>query len=562
MNSAALLFFSPRTLSPLRRSATCSLFIREKSTHSSHDRRNVVHNHPRNVALLASASIGAYCLYKLYTDQHVLADAHHQDPAVEAPPDVGSIRSGLKYYTADEVSRHKSKDTGIWVTYKSGVYDITSFVDGHPGGNIILLAAGGSIEPFWNIYQIHKDENILSMLEELRIGNIEASQTENRSALSSDPWAKEPRRSPLLTVRSERPFNAESPISDLSSKAITPNDVFFVRNHLPVPLVDPSTYSLLIKGIGIPETIILTLDEIKRLPKSSVTMTIQCAGNRRSEMNQVKPVQGLSWSKGAISTATWSGVKLTDLLSHYKVDTRSPSLKHVQFVGLDRDPIKGNQYGASVPSCRVLNEANDVIIAYEMNGEEIPRDHGYPLRVVLPGIVGARQVKWLSEIILSSEESKSHWQTSDYKGFNSSTDSSTADYSKSHAIQDYPVQSAICTPSDNSTVKVSPDGTIEVTGYAWSGGGRGIIRVDVSPDNGVTWYEARLNSPPSDLYSQWQWSQWRAKIPAIGGHRLTIVCKATDSSYNTQPEKFDAVWNFRGFLGNAWNRINVQLTDG
>lgn len=508
--------------------------------------------------------ISSLTAYKLLTKSDVLADTSKDQPESDENDisSFGNEITGLTVYTKEDVSKHKSKENRIWVTYKSGVYDITDFVEVHPGGEVILLAAGDSIDPYWDVYQMHKCKNVLEMLEEYRIGNFKNdTQTDSGKEKTSDPWSNEPVRSPKLIVRSVKPFNAESPLDTLVESHTTPNDLFFVRNHLPVPIVDPVTYRLEIKGIGVEKPISLTLNELKtRFPKTSVTMTIQCAGNRRSEMDKVKPVKGLYWSKGAISTATWTGVKLTDLLDYYKIKVSPESIKHVHFVGLDKDPLKGNQYGASVPSFRTLDEKSDVVIAYEMNGQPIPRDHGYPVRAIIPGVVGARQVKWLSEIILSNEESQSHWQHADYKGFHPSIDATNADYNKSVAIQDYPVQSAICVPEDESSVKVESDGTILVKGYAWSGGGRGIIRVDVSPDDGKTWFEAQLiGKNDRSLYRNWAWTQWQVKVP-VGKKtdQLKLVCKATDSSYCTQPESFEGIWNFRGVLSNAWNRIKVK----
>ena len=542
-------------------SSSCRFWQQKRRFSSSNARLN---RQSKPLVVSAVVGVGSFALWKLFTKSSVLAEVPNESQASEEDlSSYGNLREGLAFYTEEEVSKHKNKTDRIWVTYKSGVYDITDFVEVHPGGELILMAAGGSVEPFWDVYQLHNTANILEMLEEFRIGNFKSDGKSKRAKSTGDPWANEPFRSPQLTVRSVKPFNAESPLDALVDSFTTPNELFFVRNHLPVPTVDESTYRLEIKGLGVAKPISLTLNELKtRFPKTSVTMTIQCAGNRRSEMDKVKPVKGLFWGKGAISTATWTGVRLTDLLDFYGVKRSEESIKHVHFIGLDQDPLQGNRYGASVPAFRVLDPKSDVLIAYEMNGRTIPRDHGYPVRAIIPGVVGARQVKWLGEIVLSDKENDSHWQHSDYKGFHPSIDASNADYSKSVAIQEYPIQSAICTPQDGSVVQVEADGAILVKGYAWSGGGRGIIRVDVSPDDGASWLEAELlTQNDRSLYRNWAWTQWQVRLPVPKGQSgLKIVCKATDSSYCGQPESFEGIWNFRGVLGNAWNRIQVKCS--
>lgn len=126
-----------------------------------------------------------------------------------------------------------------------------------------------------------------------------------------------------------------------------------------------------------------------------------------------------------------------------------------------------------------MDPRGDVILAYEMNGQLLPLDHGFPLRVICPGIVGARNVKWLSRITISTAESDSHWQQNDYKGFSPSTDWHDVDFSASPPIQNMPVTSAICNPAQNQNVSINENGCITVQGYAWSGGGSQIIRVNI-----------------------------------------------------------------------------------
>lgn len=230
------------------------------------------------------------------------------------------------------------------------------------------------------------------------------------------------------------------------------------------------------------------------------------------------------------------------------------------------DPMS-THYAASIPLFKAMDPRGDVILAYEMNGQPLSRDHGYPIRAICPGIVGARNVKWLGRIVVSDSESDSHWQQNDYKGFSPSTDWDTVDFTKSPAIQNMPVTSAICQPMPDECVYIDETGKLTVKGYAWSGGGSKIVRVDVTADGGKSWHVARLqhaeaeNEDASTLNGRnWAWSIWTADIPINGDvDTVEIWSKAVDSDYNVQPEQFNNIWNLRGVLSNAYSRISVKL---
>lgn len=231
--------------------------------------------------------------------------------------------------------------------------------------------------------------------------------------------------------------------------------------------------------------------------------------------------------------------------------------QHIQFEGADHD-ITGSSYGASISVNSALSSEKDVLVAYEMNGVPIPRDHGFPVRLVAPGVVGARNVKWLKKIISSKEESLSHWQQNDYKGFSPSVDWDTVDFKSAPAIQELPVTSAICEPAEGAVISAD-EGEISLKGYAWSGGGRGIVRVDVSLDDGKTWHVAKLEGEDK-LERAWAWKLWQATLPLPEGKNSLQICvKAVDSSYNSQPESVAPIWNLRGVLSNAWHRVNVKV---
>ncbi len=469
----------------------------------------------------------------------------------------GTRKHNLPVYRKSDVCTHNTPDKQIWVTYRHGVYDITDWVAMHPGGNKILLAAGKPLEKFFSTYGVHMSDHVLNIMEEYRIGNRHPDDMKENCKDMNDPYMYDPNRHPALKINSEKPFNAETPAQLLIDNYHTPNDLFFVRNHLPVPEVDPNKFRVEITGKGIKQPIVLSIDDLKKkFQIYTITGAVQCAGNRREEMSKVKAVKGLSWGTSAISNAQWTGVRLCDVLKCAGIQDDN-QIEHVIFQGMDKD-IEGLPYEASIPSETALDPRKDVLLAFEMNGEPLPLDHGYPLRAMVPGVVGARQVKWLNKIILSEKESQSHWQVNDYKSFHPSIDWNNVDFSKSVAIHEYPIQSAICEPVDGDTLEGADEVTVK--GYAWSGGGRGIIRVDVSIDGGQTWTNADLHKTAQPLHREWGWTIWEVDVP-IPQHldKLDITCKAVDTSHGTQPETPVGIWNLRGLCNNAWHHVQVSI---
>ncbi|XP_031843225.2 sulfite oxidase [Nomia melanderi] len=498
---------------------------------------------------LGTSILAVCCYYIFRKETHALIKHNAQ---------CGEFNPNLKTYTLEEVGKHDNKKNRVWVTFKQGVYDITDFIDKHPGGpSKIIMAAGSSIEPFWAIFSNHNTSEIYELLESMRIGNISKVDALANKTDENDPYSKEPQRHKALKVNGSKPFCAEPPSSLLVESFITPIDLFYVRNHLPVPEIDLKTYSI---ELAVEETTqrCFSFEDIKKYPKYTITTAIMCGGNRRSEMAQEKPLKGLSWGIGAVGNATWTGVRLCDILKDLKIN--EDDYNHVQFEGYDLDP-SGTPYGASIPISKAMDPRADVILAYEMNGQSIPRDHGFPIRVIVPGVVGARNVKWLGKIIVSKEESHSQWQQGDYKGFSPSTNWDNVDFSKAPAIQEMPVISAICTPEPLERIKVK-NGKINVKGYAWSGGGKRIIRVDVTNDQGLTWHTANLDAEDKNAKEgrYWSWTLWSVDLPVNKDWQESeIWAKAVDASYNVQPESFKHIWNLRGFLCNAYHKVKVIL---
>ncbi|GAX86517.1 hypothetical protein CEUSTIGMA_g13924.t1, partial [Chlamydomonas eustigma] len=202
------------------------------------------------------------------------------------------------------------------------------------------------------------------------------------------------------------------------------------------------------------------------------------------------------------------------------------------------------------------------LLAWEMNGQPLTRDHGFPLRAVVPGIIGARNVKWLSTVVASAEESDSFWQKKDYKPFSPGVDWDNVDWDSAAAIQEAPITSAVCEPEPGSEIYLS-DGEITTKGYAWSGGGRDVIRVDVSADGGKTWHVAKLQKLNQRPGRAWAWSIWEATLPLPEGvkvgDKVELVCRAVDDNCCAQPDGVEGLWNMRGVLNNAWHRLHLTV---
>lgn len=565
----------------------------------------------------------------------------------------------LPVYSRAQVAEHNSIEKGVWVVFEGRVYDVTHFVSLHPGGAKILLAAGSSVEPFWRLYAQHRKPYVLQLLRKYKIGRLDpveaAALQKELASQATDPFALDPIRDAQLLVRSLKPFNAETPSDLLTASYLTPQDVLFTRNHLPVPKIDADTYSLSIDGEGLHSQLTLEhLQDTSRFKQHSVVSAIQCAGNRRGAMSRSKPSRGLDWGPGAIGNGEWGGVLLRDVLLSLGVseaDVVKGKYRHVRFEGLDRDPSGASPsstspastapsatsdtgYGASIPIDIAMDPRRQVMLAWSYNGEDLTPDHGYPLRVIVPGVVAARQVKWLGRISLSSDESETVWQRSDYKAFPPWQNWDNVDPESMPALQDMPVSSAITHPHEGYTVAIpasaamqaalgnfspsqlqpvpssqlgrqappssssaSPQlATVPVQGWAWSGGGRAITRVDLSTDNGCSWLPANITHRPHDtspsLTQSFGWSLWEADVPipphlqrtlierqmaaASVSSRLvlpkdgippshqepvtmSIAVKAIDSACNTQPESPLHIWNYRGISNNAWGKVNVKL---
>jgi sulfite oxidase len=351
-----------------------------------------------------------------------------------------------------------------------------------------------------------------------------------------------------LVTRQESPLNAEPRLGRLVQSWVTPTRYFYIRSHGTRPAVDAGGYQLSIEGL-VDRPFSLTLEDLEKLSGTSIAATLQCAGNRRLEHSRVKPVGGVQWDAGAIGTAEWTGVRLSDLLK--KAGLKSGA-KHLWFEGLDTVTLKDKQtaFGGGVPIEKAMRP--ETIVALEMNGRPLSREHGFPARTLVPGYIGARSVKWLRRIVVSDRPSENNFVARDYKMFPPEATPETVKPEAYEPIYGMVLGSAICSPGPEEKLSA---GAIKVRGYAIPPGDPvgGISRVEVSADAGKSWVDAKiLGGQPA-----FTWRLWEAEVRIPAGESILVV-RATDASGRTQPEK--AAWNFKGYLNDSWHRVKISAS--
>jgi sulfite oxidase len=352
-----------------------------------------------------------------------------------------------------------------------------------------------------------------------------------------------------MTVRGQSPFNAEPPASVLAGGVITALDAFYSRNHGPFPDIAPEQWRLTVGGM-VDKPLTVTYDELtSRFSAHSVVATLACAGNRRAELLKVRPIPGKDpWAHGAISTAEWRGARLADVLDAAGVHHHDGL--HVAFAAPDVAPeaVPVQSYGSSIPLSKALSA--DVLLAWEMNSEPLPRVHGGPVRVVVPGYVGARSVKWVTAITVQPVPSGNYFQALDYRILPPEADPDTAEPGEGISLSSLPLNCDILVPGDDEEI---PAGPLTIRGWALAGVGRGIGRVDVSLDQGRSWRQADLQP----VISQWAWRLWSLTVQVQPGP-LSVTARAWDDTGATQPESPAHLWNPRGYANNAWAHINAS----
>ncbi len=356
-----------------------------------------------------------------------------------------------------------------------------------------------------------------------------------------------------MIVRDRMPFNAEAPASVLIADEITCLDAFYARNHGPFPDIAVERWRLRVNGM-VEKPLELTYEQLTtEFDAHSVVATLACAGNRRAELLRVRPIPGKDpWARGAISTAEWHGARLSDVLeaAGVRLDVASHVALAAPVVAQEARPVQ--PYGSSIP----LNKATsaEVLLAWQMNGRPRPRIHGGPVRVVVPGYIGARSVKWVNTVTVQNVPSLNYFQAIDYRLLPPETDADTVAPGEGIPLSSLPLNCDILEPADGEHVA---GGRCAIRGYALAGDGREIARVDVSVDDGGSWRQADLETASNP----WTWRFWSLSVDIEPGP-LTVTARAWDDIGTTQPESTASLWNPRGYGNNAWARIALTAEGG
>jgi sulfite oxidase len=353
-----------------------------------------------------------------------------------------------------------------------------------------------------------------------------------------------------MIVRTQVPYNAEPPPSVLASSEITPVDAFYARNHGPIPDIAVEHWQLTVDGL-VDKPLTLSYEDLTtNLPQHWVIATLACAGNRRAELLRVRPMPGKApWEHGAISTAEWRGVRLSDVLNAAGVHPDDGL--HVAFdapdVAQEARPVQ--PFGGSIPLRKAMSA--EVLLAWQMNGKALPRAHGGPVRVVVPGYIGARSVKWVTAVTVQAVPSQNYFQALDYRLLPPEADADTVGPGEGISLSSLELNCDILVPTDGDQV---PPGLLTIRGYGIACDGHSVERVDVSLDAGHTWRQAHLSRAPS----QWAWRPWSLTVDVKPGP-LSITARAWDDTGMLQPESAESLWNPRGYGNDAWARIEITI---
>ncbi|KAG8464526.1 hypothetical protein KFE25_009894 [Diacronema lutheri] len=400
---------------------------------------------------------------------------------------------------------------------------------------------------------------------------------DERDKGTPDDWI--PRHPELVRLTGLHPFNCEPPLSLCMAQGfICPPQLHYVRNHGAVPVKTPTAearqrvwdeWRVAVVGL-VDKPLNVSMADLQRLPLRQLPVLLVCAGNRRKEQNMVKQTIGFSWGPTAWATTIWGGCRLADLLRAAGVRDDPEGKLHVHFRGPTGELPKGDDgsYGTSIPLHRALDPANDVLVAWEQNGRALTPDHGFPVRLIIPGYIGGRMIKWLAHIEVAPAESSNFYHFMDNRVLpvGVTPESATAEgwwYKPEYIINELNTNSAMASPAHDETLRVTPDAlageTYTIRGYAYAGGGKKVIRAEISLDGGVTWEGGVVSHPetPTEYGRYWCHALWSFDVSVarlLGAKE--VCCRAWDSHMNTQPNHL--TWNVMGMLNNPIFRVRIH----
>ena len=328
-----------------------------------------------------------------------------------------------------------------------------------------------------------------------------------------------------LIVREEKPLNLEMPFSDVNG-FYTPNELFYVRCHFPIPEIAVANWRLQVEG-EVAAPFELSYDELLSMEPRSIAATLECAGNNRIFLEP--KVKGVQWGLGAVGNASWTGVPLSTILDRAKIKT---SAIEVILEGADEGKVEKTPPPAGkISFCRSLpitKARADVLIAYEMNGEKLSATHGFPVRAIVPGWYAMASVKWLRRIVVTEKPFNGYYQSLDYTYWDRSGAFPTLT-----PLAEQQMKAEIARPENGEII--SADSTYRIHGAAW-GGAADLTSVEISLDVGATWNAAQLlNDSVKNAWRLWEYN-WRT--PKEAG-KQTLMARAIDSRGQTQPFEHD-----------------------
>lgn len=350
-----------------------------------------------------------------------------------------------------------------------------------------------------------------------------------------------------LTLLNDRPLNAETP-PELLDDAITPTARHFIRNNgIPPEDADPATWTLTVDGFVDNPTELTIADLRDQFEVVTLALALECGGNGRAFFDP--PAKGNQWTYGAIGCSEWTGVRLKDVLEKAGVQSNVVYTAHYGADGhLSGDPDK-LPISRGVPIDKAMTD--NILIAFEMNGEALHPMNGAPLRLVVPGWPGSCSQKWLTRIELRDQVHDGPKMTGTSYRVPAYKVSAGQEVPKEDFVimERMPVKSLVTFPANNSDIGM----TTEVRGHAWSGD-RSIDKVEISMDFGATWITAELDA----AVNEGAWQNWRANIEFPLAGYYEVWARATDSEGKMQPFAID--WNPKGYLNNTMHRVGVRVS--
>ena len=357
-------------------------------------------------------------------------------------------------------------------------------------------------------------------------------------------------KDPGMEVLNDKPWNIEAKAHLLDDK-VTPNSSMFIRNNGLIPdKIDINTWTLTIDGESVKQTKTYTLAELKsKFQQYTYQLTLECGGNGRSEFDP--PAKGNQWTIGAVSCAEWTGVRLRDVLADVGIKDDAIYIGyHATDVHLSRDPKK-EPISRGAPMPKALQD--ETLIAFQMNGKDIPLAHGYPLRLVAGGWPASVSGKWVNRISVRNVVHDGTKMTGDaYRvPCNPVEPGEKVKDEDMCIIESMPVKSLITYPKSGATIGMGK--SLNIRGHAWAGELE-VSKLEYSIDFGSTWKECTLEQPTNRL----AWQHFNAKVEFPKKGYYEVWAKATDSRGTSQPMLLPG-WNPKGYLNNACHRIAIKV---